>query len=63
MAEMVASLAPDGSVQVRCAIDPDAPYPPEHHLPLDVSRLQALGWAATQDLPGMYRNLMAYLED
>ena len=29
----------------------------------DVSRLQALGWAATQDLPGMYRNLMAYLED
>lgn len=44
-------------------IDPDAPYPPEHHLPLDVSRLEALGWAPTQDLPGMYRNLMAYLED
>lgn len=63
MAEMVATLAPDGSVQVRCAIDPDAPYPPEHHLPLDVSRLQALGWVPTQDLSGMYRNLMAYLED
>ena len=63
MAEMVAALAPDGGVQVRCEIDPDAPYPPEHHLPLDVSRLEALGWAPTQDLPGMYRNLMAYLED
>lgn len=63
MAEMVAGLAPAGSVEVRCEIDPDAPYPPEHHLPLDVSRLRALGWAPTCDLPGMYRNLMAYLED
>lgn len=63
MAEMVATLVPDGNVQLRCEIDPDAPYPPEHHLPLDVSRLEALGWAPTQDLPGMYRNLMAYLED
>lgn len=63
MAEMVAGLAPAGAVEVRCEIDPDAPYPPEHHLPLDVSRLRALGWAPTCDLPGMYRNLMAYLED
>ena len=63
MAEMVATLVTAGNVQVRCEIDPDAPYPPEHHLPLDVSRLEALGWAPTQDLPGMYRNLMAYLED
>ena len=63
MAEMVAGLAPAGSVEVRCEVDPDAPYPPEHHLPLDVSRLRALGWAPTCDLPGMYRNLMAYLED
>lgn len=63
MAEMVAQLAPGGAVEVRCDIDPDAPFPPEHHLPLDVSRLRALGWKPTQDLPGMYRNLMAYLED
>lgn len=63
MAEMVAALAPDGDVRVRCEIDPDAPYPPEHHLPLDVSRLEALGWAPRRDLPDMYRNLMAYLED
>lgn len=51
MAEMVATLVPDGSVQVRCEIDPDAPYPPEHHLPLDVSRLVALGWAPTRICP------------
>lgn len=63
MAEMVAKLAPAGAVEVRCEVDPNAPYPPEHHLPLDVSRLRALGWEPTQDLPGMYRNLMAYLED
>lgn len=63
MAEMVAGLAPAGTVEVRCEVDPDAPYPPEHHLPLDVSRLRALGWEPTCDLPGMYRNLMAYLED
>lgn len=63
MAEMVAQLAPNGAVEVRCEIDPDAPFPPEHHLPLDVSRLRALGWEPTQDLLGMYRNLMAYLED
>lgn len=62
MAEMVATLAPAGTVKVCCEIDPDAPFPPEHHLPLDVSRLRALGWEPTQDLPGMYRNLMAYLE-
>lgn len=28
MAEMVATLVPDGNVQLRCEIDPDAPYPP-----------------------------------
>lgn len=62
MAELVAGLAPSHPVDVRCEVDPAAPYPPEHHLPLDVSRLEALGWAPTHDLPGMYRNLMAYLE-
>lgn len=63
MAELVAALLPENGVSVRCVVDPDAPYPPEHHLPLDVSKLMELGWRPTQDLYGMYRNLMAYLED
>lgn len=63
MAELVAALLPENGVSVRCEVDPDAPYPPEHHLPLDVSKLMELGWGPTQDLRGMYRNLMAYLED
>ena len=63
MAELVAALLPDNGASVRCEVEPDAPYPPEHHLPLDVSKLMELGWRPTQDLHGMYRNLMAYLED
>lgn len=62
MAEAVlAAYAPEASVHIE--LDPDAPYPPEHHLPLDVSPLKALGWEPQVDLLGMYGNLMAYLED
>ena len=62
MAEAVlAEFAP--GAQVRVEVDPDAPYPPEHHLPLDVSALEALGWRPQVDLLGMYRNLMEYLAD
>lgn len=61
MAEAVlAEFAP--AACVRLELDPDAPYPPEHHLPLDVSALTSLGWEPEVDLLGMYRNLMAYLE-
>lgn len=63
MAEMVAALFPEKTIEVRCEIDPSAPYPPEHHLPLDVSALESLGWRPTKDLPQMYENLMQYLED
>lgn len=63
MAEMVAALFPEKAIEVRCEIDPSAPYPPEHHLPLDVSALESLGWRPTKDLSQMYENLMRYLED
>lgn len=62
MAEMVAGLFPEKNVQVRCEIDPSAPFPPEHHLPLDVSALEDLGWQPTKDLSQMYENLIQYLE-
>lgn len=63
MAEFVAGLSSVELVAVRCEVDPNAPYPPEHHLPLDVSRLQALGWAPRVSFADMYRNLMASFED
>lgn len=61
MAELVASECADGEIAVRLEIDPDAPYPPEHHLPLDTSDLQLLGWKPKLDLDQMYCNLIAYL--
>lgn len=63
MAEMVVGLFPEKGACVRCELDPSAPYPPEHHLPLDVAALEALGWHPTVDLPQMYENLIQYLED
>lgn len=63
MAETVAEACARTPMKVRVEVDPAAPYPPEHHLPLDVSALTALGWKPKVDLEGMYRNLMAYLED
>lgn len=61
MAELVASKCADGEIAVRLEIDPNAPYPPEHHLPLDTSDLQKLGWEPEVDLVQMYENLVKYL--
>ena len=61
MAEIVSSECADGDITVRLEIDPDAPYPPEHHLPLDTSDLQLLGWKPKIGLAEMYANLIMYL--
>lgn len=63
MAELVTDRFGGGASHVVIDVDPNAPYPPEHHLPLDVSALQALGWKPQVDLPGMFENLITYLED
>lgn len=63
MANMVAAMDASGYSSVRVEVDPDAPYPPEHHLPLDVSALRALGWRPKVGLEEMYARLMAYLAD
>ncbi len=63
MAELVARDCADGTIAVRIEVDPDAPYPPEHHLPLDTADLRALGWRAETDLPGMFEALIGYLRD
>lgn len=57
LAETAAALNEAGETQVRCEVDPNAPFPPEHHLPLDVSRLTALEWRPTADLPQMLARL------
>ena len=61
MAELVLERFSGGRAHVVVDVDPNAPYPPEHHLPLDVSRLESLGWAPTTSLEGMYENLICYL--
>ena len=61
MAEFVLERFSGGRARVVVDVDPNSPYPPEHHLPLDVSRLESLGWAPTTSLEGMYENLIGYL--
>lgn len=61
MGEQVAATCAQGSIAVRIEIDKNAPFPPEHHLPLDVAKLENLGWRPTHDLPAMYEKLIAYL--
>lgn len=63
MAEKVIDRFSDGRGHVVVDVDPRAPYPPNHHLPLDVSRLTALGWEPMTDLETMYQNLIDYLRD
>lgn len=62
MAEMVLDQFGDRRGKVIIDVDPNAPYPPEHHLPLDCSQMRELGWVPKVGLNGMYRNLIAYLE-
>lgn len=61
MAQLVAGECADGKIDVRVEVDPDAPYPPEHHLPLDTAPLRALGWGPEVGMKQMYENLIAYL--
>lgn len=61
MAERVMERFSDGRGHVVIDVDPSAPYPPEHHLPLDVGRLFALGWRPSVSLEGMFERLICYL--
>ena len=61
MAERILQRFSEGRAKVVIDVDPNAPYPPEHHLPLDVSRLEDLGWKPTVGLEEMYQNLIEYL--
>ncbi|MGI6046248.1 MAG: NAD-dependent epimerase/dehydratase family protein [Eggerthellaceae bacterium] len=62
MGEMVAHECAHDRIEVKIDLDPNVPYPPEHHLPLDTKALKNLGWTAQVDLPEMYRRLIAYLK-
>ncbi len=63
MADLVAARLGGGRTRVRVEVDPDAPYPPEHHLPLDTSAVQALGWQPAYGLADMYTRLAAWLQE
>lgn len=62
LAGMAAALSEGGQTRVRCEVEAGAPFPPEHHLPLDVSRLEALGWRPTIDLPRMVDILASHFQ-
>ena len=61
MAELVVAECAKNKIGVCLEVDPDAPYPPEHHLPLDTSSLKDLGWEPKVDLTQMYVRLIEYL--
>ena len=59
MAEMVADILAVGEISIHVADSDEAAkkYPPAHHLCLDVSRLEQLGWQPTVNLTEMYRRM------
>lgn len=61
MAQRVLETYSSGRSKVVVSIDPDAPYPPEHHLPLDITELKNLGWEPRIGLLEMYGRLIEYL--
>lgn len=61
MAEMVVSVFSGGKSRVVIEVDENAPYPPEHHLPLCTEKLERLGWKASFDLKEMYSDLIECL--
>ena len=63
MAEQILDRFGRGDGKVVIDVDPTAPYPPEHHLPLDVSALRSVGWHPKVGLDEMYGRLIEYLAD
>lgn len=61
MCEMVARECSPTGFEVRVDLDPNAPYPPDHHLPLNIDALQGLGWQPVVGLKEMFDRLIAYL--
>lgn len=61
MAEMVLSAFSNNKSRVIIEIDKNAPYPPEHHLPLCTEKLEGLGWKARFSLKEMYSDLIECL--
>ncbi len=61
MCEMVSRKCSPTGFKVLVEIDPNAPYPPDHHLPLNVDSLRELGWQPSVELTEMFDRLIAYL--
>lgn len=61
MCELVAQECASTGFEVRVEVDPNAPYPPDHHLPLNVEALRGLGWRPTVGLKEMFDRLIVSL--
>lgn len=65
MAQMVAGQIAEHKIQVqfpRNEVETNFKFPPSHHLHLDVSKLEELGWKPTRNLKEMYLRMMAEME-
>lgn len=61
LAKFVARKFASRPIEVVVDIDPNAPFPPEHHLPLDTSALERLGWSASYSLHDMFSSVIECL--
>lgn len=65
MAQLVAAQIAKNKIQVQISkhvIDNQHRFPPPHHLHLDVSKLEQLGWKPTKGLKEMYLRMIAGME-
>lgn len=58
LARHVASNFAVNATNVVVDIDRSAPFPPEHHLPLDTAPLERLGWKAAHSLDDMFDDMI-----
>lgn len=65
MAQFVVQQIAEDKIQVQFPYnetETSFKFPPFHHLHLDVSKLENLGWKATKNLKDMYLRMMAIME-
>lgn len=63
MAMMAAKEFCGNDIKVIIDVDPNAPYPPEHHLPLNTEAIKRLGWLPKVGIKEMLSNLIDYLRE
>ena len=62
MAELVRATFASTDIAIRVKGVEGGKYPPTHHLKLDVSKVEALGWQPTQTLEDMFASILPDIE-